>query len=182
MKAARPSLGSQTTVRLAPLGTIVLDTHDWPMALELLHGDDTRAAGSHLACGQEYADVVHVNRAQRQARLAGEMDDVASQHRGDERRHVSRNKEQPDGVQDQREKGRVSRAAQRPPRQARREVIPARVAVAALAALALLDIAARADPWITQRWQAIANIVMTRTARVVDPNGWIRLERPIKIL
>jgi len=33
--AARPSLGSQTTVRLAPLGTIVLDTHDWPMALEL---------------------------------------------------------------------------------------------------------------------------------------------------
>ncbi|HEY8546130.1 MAG TPA: metallophosphoesterase [Acidimicrobiales bacterium] len=33
--AARPSLGSQTTVRLAPLGTIVLDTHDWPMALDL---------------------------------------------------------------------------------------------------------------------------------------------------
>ena len=33
--AARPSFGSQTTVRLAPLGTIVLDTHDWPMALDL---------------------------------------------------------------------------------------------------------------------------------------------------
>lgn len=33
--AARPALGSQTTVRLAPLGTIVLDTHDWPLALDL---------------------------------------------------------------------------------------------------------------------------------------------------
>jgi predicted phosphodiesterase len=33
--AARPSFGSQTTVRLAPLGTIVLDTHDWPLALDL---------------------------------------------------------------------------------------------------------------------------------------------------
>jgi len=33
--SARPSLTSRTTVRLAPLGTIVLDTHDWPMSLEL---------------------------------------------------------------------------------------------------------------------------------------------------
>jgi predicted MPP superfamily phosphohydrolase len=33
--SARPSLISRTTVRLAPLGTIVLDTHDWPMSLEL---------------------------------------------------------------------------------------------------------------------------------------------------
>jgi len=33
--AARPALSSDTTVRLAPLGTIVLDTHDWPMALDL---------------------------------------------------------------------------------------------------------------------------------------------------
>jgi predicted MPP superfamily phosphohydrolase len=33
--SARPSLASRTTVRLAPLGTIVLDTHDWPLALDL---------------------------------------------------------------------------------------------------------------------------------------------------
>jgi predicted phosphodiesterase len=31
----RPSLSSNTTVRLAPLGTIVLDTHDWPLAFNL---------------------------------------------------------------------------------------------------------------------------------------------------
>jgi predicted phosphodiesterase len=31
----RPSLSSDTTVRLAPLGTIVLDTHDWPLAFNL---------------------------------------------------------------------------------------------------------------------------------------------------
>jgi predicted phosphodiesterase len=33
--AARPSLGGETTLHLAPLGTIVLDTHDWPLALDL---------------------------------------------------------------------------------------------------------------------------------------------------
>jgi predicted phosphodiesterase len=33
--AARPALQSQTTVHLAPLGTIVLRTHNWPMALDL---------------------------------------------------------------------------------------------------------------------------------------------------
>jgi len=33
--AARPALSSQTTVHLAPLGTIVLDTHDWPLDLDL---------------------------------------------------------------------------------------------------------------------------------------------------
>ena len=33
--AARPSLAGQTTVHLAPLGTIVLDTHDWPLAIDL---------------------------------------------------------------------------------------------------------------------------------------------------
>jgi predicted phosphodiesterase len=33
--AARPSFTSDTTVRLAPLGTIVLDTHDWPLALDV---------------------------------------------------------------------------------------------------------------------------------------------------
>jgi predicted phosphodiesterase len=33
--AARPSLSGQTTVHLAPLGTIVLDTHDWPLAIDL---------------------------------------------------------------------------------------------------------------------------------------------------
>jgi predicted phosphodiesterase len=33
--AARPSLASRTTVQLAPLGSIVLDTHSSPLALEL---------------------------------------------------------------------------------------------------------------------------------------------------
>jgi hypothetical protein len=33
--AARPSLHSSTVVRLAPLGTIELDTHDWPVRLDL---------------------------------------------------------------------------------------------------------------------------------------------------
>ena len=33
--AARPSLASETMVRLAPLGSIRLDTHDWPLTLEL---------------------------------------------------------------------------------------------------------------------------------------------------
>jgi predicted phosphodiesterase len=33
--AARPSLSGHTVVHLAPLGTIVLDTHDWPIALDL---------------------------------------------------------------------------------------------------------------------------------------------------
>src|SRR6266496_1601386 len=33
--AARPALSSQTTVHLAPLGTIVLHTHHWPLALDL---------------------------------------------------------------------------------------------------------------------------------------------------
>jgi predicted MPP superfamily phosphohydrolase len=33
--AARPSLASETTVVLAPLGSIRLDTHDWPLTLQL---------------------------------------------------------------------------------------------------------------------------------------------------
>jgi predicted phosphodiesterase len=33
--SARPSLTGETTVHLAPLGTITLDTHDWPLALDL---------------------------------------------------------------------------------------------------------------------------------------------------
>jgi predicted phosphodiesterase len=33
--AARPSLTGHTVVHLAPLGTIDLDTHDWPLALDL---------------------------------------------------------------------------------------------------------------------------------------------------
>jgi predicted phosphodiesterase len=33
--AARPSLHGSTVVRLAPLGTIELDTHDWPVRLDL---------------------------------------------------------------------------------------------------------------------------------------------------
>lgn len=33
--AVRPSLTGHTVVHLAPLGTIVLDTHDWPLALDL---------------------------------------------------------------------------------------------------------------------------------------------------
>ncbi|HKH23981.1 MAG TPA: hypothetical protein VKA42_00865, partial [Acidimicrobiales bacterium] len=31
----RPSLSGVTVVHLAPLGTIELDTHDWPVALDL---------------------------------------------------------------------------------------------------------------------------------------------------
>ncbi|HET9609139.1 MAG TPA: metallophosphoesterase [Acidimicrobiales bacterium] len=33
--AARPSLSGHTVVHLAPLGTIELDTHDWPLAIDL---------------------------------------------------------------------------------------------------------------------------------------------------
>lgn len=33
--AARPSLASETLVHLAPLGSMRLDTHDWPLTLEL---------------------------------------------------------------------------------------------------------------------------------------------------
>jgi predicted phosphodiesterase len=33
--SARPSLTGQTVVHLAPLGTIQLDTHDWPVSLDL---------------------------------------------------------------------------------------------------------------------------------------------------
>jgi predicted phosphodiesterase len=33
--SARPSLSSHTVVHLAPLGTIGLDTHDWPLSLDL---------------------------------------------------------------------------------------------------------------------------------------------------
>ena len=33
--AARPSLSGHTVVHLAPLGTIELDTHDWPVAVDL---------------------------------------------------------------------------------------------------------------------------------------------------
>jgi predicted phosphodiesterase len=33
--AVRPSLAGQTVVHLAPLGNIELDTHDWPLALDL---------------------------------------------------------------------------------------------------------------------------------------------------
>ena len=32
---ARPSLHGSTVVHLAPLGTIELDTHDWPIQLDL---------------------------------------------------------------------------------------------------------------------------------------------------
>lgn len=35
--------------------------HPETLALELLRPDDSRAAGSRLACGQEYADAAHVN-------------------------------------------------------------------------------------------------------------------------
>lgn len=43
---------------LAPGAYVV---HREAMALELLHPDDTHSAGSRLACGQAYADAVHVN-------------------------------------------------------------------------------------------------------------------------
>ena len=33
--SARPSLNGHTVVQLAPLGTIDLDTHDWPLAVNL---------------------------------------------------------------------------------------------------------------------------------------------------
>ena len=33
--SARPSLNGHTVVQLAPLGTIDLDTHDWPLAIHL---------------------------------------------------------------------------------------------------------------------------------------------------
>ncbi|MBN2623460.1 MAG: metallophosphoesterase [Acidimicrobiales bacterium] len=64
--SARPSLNGHTVVHLAPLGTIDLDTHDWPLALDLRVdeigvADAERLAGDPTAIdrlGDDAADQV----------------------------------------------------------------------------------------------------------------------------
>jgi predicted phosphodiesterase len=64
--SARPSLNGHTVVQLAPLGTIDLDTHDWPLAITLRVdqigvADAERLAGNPAAIdrlGDEAADEV----------------------------------------------------------------------------------------------------------------------------
>jgi predicted phosphodiesterase len=54
--AARPSFSSDTTVRLAPLGTIVLDTHNWPLALDLRADQIGLAEAKQIANHPEQVD------------------------------------------------------------------------------------------------------------------------------
>ncbi|HEX6417687.1 MAG TPA: metallophosphoesterase [Acidimicrobiales bacterium] len=64
--AARPSLTGHTMVHLAPLGTIELDTHDWPLALDLRVDEIAVADAERIArnpraierLGEEAADQV----------------------------------------------------------------------------------------------------------------------------
>lgn len=54
----RPSLSSNTTVRLAPLGTIVLDTHDWPLAFNLQADQIGLADAERIANNPEVIDTL----------------------------------------------------------------------------------------------------------------------------
>jgi hypothetical protein len=47
--AARPSLTGHTVVHLAPLGTIELDTHDWPLAVDLRVNEISVADAERIA-------------------------------------------------------------------------------------------------------------------------------------
>ncbi|HKE72437.1 MAG TPA: metallophosphoesterase [Acidimicrobiales bacterium] len=51
--AARPSLTGHTVVHLAPLGTIELDTHDWPLAVDLRVNEIAVADADRIADNPE---------------------------------------------------------------------------------------------------------------------------------
>lgn len=54
--AVGPSRSGQTTVHLAPLGTIVLDTHDWPLALHLTADQIGLQEAERIAANPEVID------------------------------------------------------------------------------------------------------------------------------
>ena len=60
---ARPSLTGHTVVRLAPLGTIVLDTHDWPLALDLRIDEIAVADAERIAADPRAIDRLGDNAA-----------------------------------------------------------------------------------------------------------------------